>query len=1855
MILNMIRNLLLVTALISSVSAWALPKTVKTPTTAHHFKTRARSASLSDQIFFRSHQSGNWSDILTWEISTDGSNWSAADRIPVYSDSTITIQGGHEVHWDIMDTLTAVDDILVQQFATLTLDSLSQFKLGDEVSPEPGVLLMINSTFNINNASLYLSRSINNQGAMKISSGFVNTRDTTYGVLNNFLAGTIHKYSEGQFFFPRMNNWCLIYLEAGTFAGGRSNWSWLVNQGNGTIYDRLDATNSLTDPAQVNSGGVFRNFGFYVKQGGTSTITGIKGAVFLGRLLGTGTINFPRNIIRDIARLSPGDDQPTTHAIGQIELNISTSFPIDTLDIDLAGSSGPGVGNDLLVVNTSSTGSSALINGILNVTETSSIPEGSYTIIRSPQALSGAFSETNLPSGYTIQYFPNPTFTTLVDSVALVKSTGSVNPPPPPPIPAAFFRSLQTGPWNDPGTWEMSSDSVSWQPATRTPGFMDTTVQIRNGHLIQWLTADLADSAAVDGIVIESGGTLSIELNAMLILGLSGTGQLGMTIEPNGSLLIHGGSLIMNQVITNHGLVEVESGGLNFLGSQSGYLENMATGNVRKTTNGSGVFARLINHGTFTLESGSMNAGGYGGVWLDNDGTVIDKMDTSRSAFPGSGNISYIGQLHNAGVYKKLGGVSQVDKAQPSGDNVGLLTGFGEMIFSPSVVARFNRVDPGDTIGSLRLKVNAQIPLDTLTIQMSGTGGPGIGHDLLTLAGTNSRFGFRGVDISNGRLSVSESTPLPDGSYTIIRATTGLKGNFAATDLPPGYTVKYFNSSTTAGLIDSVILVRSTPTTPSTLFFRSRQTGSWMDPSTWESSEDSLTWQPSTRFPIYSDSTVNILAGHTVRWTPTTDTIYVDDIVIEGNGTLALDSSATMFLGMTEDSTRAGITIAPNGRLTAISNIILERRPIINAGLLTSKDLFTSYFSYIGFTFAQTAAFGLLHNTSTGTIRKSGNLSAYMLVNEGTIVVNDGMTTAGAAGPIVGFNNSGIILDSAVQSSLNGSGNLLNTGLIRKFGGSLNVGGLKSRGGLGRLKGYGSIFLSNPNMRLHRVDPADSLAEIGTFRFTTLRNIPLDTLDIQLKSGAGAGIGNDLVEGIAPNTGNNLQLSGVLNVTETGTVPDGAYTIIRSNRGFSGNFTTTNLPSGYSVHYFDNVSNIPISAIDSILLIKSTAAVKRNLTISTPAAITEGNTGQKDLKFVVRLNAASAVPVKVYYSSSDSSATAGDDYIATNGWLQFAPGQLTDTVHVLINGDKTVEPDEFIKVRLSAAVDANITTAQAIGTIRNDDNFPALAITNYTVAEGNRTDTVMKVQVRITAPYPDMVTVDYTTEDSTATAGIDYLPSNGTLIFNPGDTLAYVFVTIKGDRIVEANEIVKIRLLNAVNANLPAAPGRISITNDDTYPAVASANIAVAEGNNDQFNPVALTVRLTKAYPLPVTVRYYTQDSTATANADYQPVSGVLTFVAEDTLETVTLPVLGDRFVEPAEIIKFVLDSATNATAPATPYRITLNNDDAYPAVAVTNLSVTEGDVDTVFAAFTVRLTKKYPDPVTVQLSSSDITAIAGLDYQPVNLTLTFAADGDTIQTVTLKVLPDLIDEVNETFKLQLANPVKATLSGTGAATITITDNDPVPAIRISDTSATEASGLAQLRVNLSIASGKPVKVAFRTVEGTAKDTLDYVQIITDTLTFQPGETQKLIPVSILTDALNEPNETFTVVLSGPTNGSITAASGGRATGTVTILNSAAPSALTAPSSGLDQPHILTAKALPNPSSGPFQLRITTDRTEPIHLRVSDLSGHIVESRELKGIGQTVETGHGWSNGMYILEIEQNGQRIVQKLIKMGR
>lgn len=110
-------------------------------------------------------------------------------------------------------------------------------------------------------------------------------------------------------------------------------------------------------------------------------------------------------------------------------------------------------------------------------------------------------------------------------------------------------------------------------------------------------------------------------------------------------------------------------------------------------------------------------------------------------------------------------------------------------------------------------------------------------------------------------------------------------------------------------------------------------------------------------------------------------------------------------------------------------------------------------------------------------------------------------------------------------------------------------------------------------------------------------------------------------------------------------------------------------------------------------------------------------------------------------------------------------------------------------------------------------------------------------------------------------------------------------------------------------------------------PTISIDHVSVTEGNAGTLD-ATFSVTLSAVAQSPVTVDYSTLPGSAKAGLDFTAVSGTLTFPAGTTLQTITVPVLGDTLPEAAEMFQVLLANAQGGLVVQDAGTGTILNDD---------------------------------------------------------------------------------------------------------------------------------------------------------------------------------------------------------------------------------------------------------------------------------------------------------------------------------------
>lgn len=574
------------------------------------------------------------------------------------------------------------------------------------------------------------------------------------------------------------------------------------------------------------------------------------------------------------------------------------------------------------------------------------------------------------------------------------------------------------------------------------------------------------------------------------------------------------------------------------------------------------------------------------------------------------------------------------------------------------------------------------------------------------------------------------------------------------------------------------------------------------------------------------------------------------------------------------------------------------------------------------------------------------------------------------------------------------------------------------------------------------------------------------------------------------------------------------------------------------------------------------------------AADVEGNSGTKLLEFTVTLSQpAGAGGASVSYATVGGAATggvactAGVDFVNATGTVTIPEGATSTTISVTICGDTDVEADEKFTVTLSLPSEGTIGDGDATGTIRNDDT--TVSVDDVTVTEGNSGQTDATFTITLNAPNASGVTVQVDTSPGTATtADGDFVASSATVTFGPLETSKQVTVKVNGDTKDEDDETFSLNLSSPENAILADGTGVGTITNDDLPPTISIDDVHLdPEGSGGGTQTVSFRVFLSAPSGKTVSAQVVTADGTARAPSDYVAIPPTppqtVTFAPGDTEEFVAVTVSSDNLDEPA-IETFTLEisgTPVNATVADGVGEAMIHDDDSPPTLFIDDVTVVEGNTGTTTARFRVWLSGESGQTVEVYVETANGTALAADgDYTAITTPqkVTFLP-GETEKFVDVDVLGDTRDEIDETFALVVASsppPTNVTVTD-GTGTATIADDDAPPTLSITGSPSVIEGGpgsnpTVSFTVSLSAPSGKIVTVDVDPVDGSATAAGGDYGNVTQTLTFNPGQTTQNVAFTVNGDSAEEDHETFAAALVNASNAVIDTAA---ATATATILN----------------------------------------------------------------------------------------------------
>jgi hypothetical protein len=308
--------------------------------------------------------------------------------------------------------------------------------------------------------------------------------------------------------------------------------------------------------------------------------------------------------------------------------------------------------------------------------------------------------------------------------------------------------------------------------------------------------------------------------------------------------------------------------------------------------------------------------------------------------------------------------------------------------------------------------------------------------------------------------------------------------------------------------------------------------------------------------------------------------------------------------------------------------------------------------------------------------------------------------------------------------------------------------------------------------------------------------------------------------------------------------------------------------------------------------------------------------------------------------------------------------------------------------------------------------------------------------------------VDYATTGGAGAAAGYYVATSGTLTFHNGEDDKIITITVLDDAVAgEPSQTLELLLSNWVNASADNNHYAyyLEIKDDEAPPpplTLSYGSLTFSEG--DGVTNTYLTVNLNRASDKEIWIggfRPYTPPNADQYN-NARVTLGDLRFEPGETTKQVAMTITGnDTYESVTKTFHFQPSYGGLEPLVATEFNITLTEDDAMPAVSITDLSVPEGSCGP--TPIEITLTANAPANGLVYWSASDGTATqAGIDWGPYGVPEPARFINSTTAKITV-VAPygDLDIEDDETFSVTLTGATNMSIAD-DTATVTIENDD---------------------------------------------------------------------------------------------------------------------------------------------------------------------------------------------------------------------
>ena len=533
-----------------------------------------------------------------------------------------------------------------------------------------------------------------------------------------------------------------------------------------------------------------------------------------------------------------------------------------------------------------------------------------------------------------------------------------------------------------------------------------------------------------------------------------------------------------------------------------------------------------------------------------------------------------------------------------------------------------------------------------------------------------------------------------------------------------------------------------------------------------------------------------------------------------------------------------------------------------------------------------------------------------------------------------------------------------------------------------------------------------------------------------------------------------------------------------------------------------------------------------------------------------------------YKVNFTGAANASDLTGDTSGKITIATNDSNATILIAIFDDNFKEPAETFQIMLSnlSTSSADFTQNTAIGTIAESDpngEIP-ITITDQSAAEGSSLN--FKVTAGVTTT--ELISFTYTVDFAGQTAIASDLGSGqqltGRETIATGDSSTTISIGIAEDTQTEPDETFRITLsrLTPSNAtfdfdNRGIAIGKI---------LASDPQIRISDATASSENNISFRVTTNQAISKPITFSYnlvfdnpIALSSASTSDFSSGSTSGNETIAVDSTTTTIEIDLVNDEFKEQNETFQIQLSNLTPTEAKFTDSTATgtISQSDSTGVktrIGIANAQGREGENIT----FTVTATPPIAEPITFTFEATlDNKTTASPSDLSGNLTgQRTIATNDSSTTISIAIKDDLLREADETFLVilnKLITPTDATFGDPkGEGKILANDKNGIVVISVADAEASENSGTINFKVTsaFSAVAGSPFTFDYESTvdspfQSNSSASANDFDATTRMATISVDASSTTISISLMSDTIAEPDETFRLLLTNLSNATL--------------------------------------------------------------------------------------------------------------------